>query len=223
MPFFTLNFIEFFEKLEKNNNRDWFNENKAEFISNVKEPFEHFVETLLNEIREKDDSFTLSPKEAIFRIYKDVRFSKNKLPYKTFVSAIISEGGRKDFTSPGFYLELSSNGISFYGGAHFLEKNQLQNLREFIADNLEQFHLIIKDKNFKKHFGTVLGEVNKRIPREFKTLFEEEPLIAKKQFYFLKKLDSKHLISKNLIKTIMDLYHVGNPLNQFLKTGISSH
>jgi len=220
MQFFSSEFIDFFNQLENNNNRDWFNENKKVFVNFVKEPFEVFIEALLNEVKEDDESIELTPKEAIFRIYKDVRFSKDKTPYKTHVSAIISEGGRKDFTSPGIYLEFNNNGINFYGGAHFLERDQLQNLREFISDNLDEFHSIINDKKFKKHFGFLLGEKNKRIPTEFKELHLTEPLIANKQFYVIKKFGSEKIASKNLLKTIMDLYHVGRPLNEFLKIGM---
>ena len=220
MQFFSDIFINFFNTLEKNNNRDWFNQNKKTFTNYVKEPFELFIEAFLNEVKEIDDSIQITPKEAIFRIYKDVRFSKDKTPYKTNVSAIISEGGRKDFTTPGIYLELSNNGINFYGGAHFLERTQLQNLREFISDNLNEFHSIISDKKFKRNFGKLLGDKNKRIPSEFKELFETEPLIANKQFYFLKVISKDKLLSKNLLKTIMDLYIIAKPLNDFLKTGI---
>jgi len=221
MQFFSNEFILFFSKLEKNNNRDWFNENKTIFNNLVKEPFEIFIEALLNEIKEDDENIRLTPKEAIFRIYKDVRFSKDKTPYKTNVSAIISEGGRKDFTSPGIYLELNKDGLKFYGGAHFLERNQLQNLREFISDNLDEFHSLINDKKFKKNFGLILGEKNKRIPSEFKELNLTEPLIANKQFYFLKTLNSEKMLSKNLLKTVMDLYHIGKPFNEFLKIGMN--
>lgn len=223
MQFFSNEFIEFFKDLEKNNNRDWFNQNKNVFIKSVKEPFEVFIEALLNEIKQIDENIVLTPKEAIFRIYKDVRFSKDKLPYKTFVSAIISEGGRKDLTSPGIYIEISKDGIKFYGGAHFLEREQLQNLREFISDNLDEFHSLIGDKTFKKNFGTLLGDQNKRIPSEFKELQKVEPLIANKQFYFIKKMDSKKIVSKSLIKQLMDMYNCANPLIQFLKIGMNSN
>ncbi len=221
MQFFNNNFIDFFTELERNNNLEWFNENKKDFIQFVKEPFEIFIATIINEIRNDDDTFIQSPKEAIFRIYKDVRFSKDKLPYKTFVSAIISENGRKDLTSPGFYIELNKDGINFYGGAHFLQREQLQNLRKFISDNLSEFQSAINDKKFKKNFNTILGEKNKRIPSEFKEISEVEPLIFNKQFYFMKKLDKKSITSKSLVKTIMELYFVGKPIIDLLKMGIN--
>ena len=108
MSYFNQDFIKFFKELESNNNREWFNENKERYIHSVKDPFFSFVEEMIHRISEENDSFNIAPKEAIFRIYRDVRFSKNKLPYKTTASAIISPGGRKDFTTPGYYLELSA-------------------------------------------------------------------------------------------------------------------
>ncbi len=221
MIFFSNEFISFFEELENNNNREWFNQNKKNFIHFVKEPFENFIEVLINEIKEYDESIELTTKEAIFRIYKDVRFSKDKTPYKTTISAVISEGGKKDFTTPGVYLELGKNGINFYSGVHFLEREQLQNLREFINDNLDGFHSVIEDKIFKQKFSKLLGTKNKRIPSDFKELCKIEPLIANKQFYVLKQLSANKLLSQNLIKTIMELYQAGKPLNNFLKLGIS--
>lgn len=223
MIFFTDDFTKFLSDLEKNNNRNWFNENKDRYINSVKDPFELFIEALLNKIKEEDDLITLTPKDAIFRIYKDVRFSKDKTPYKTNVSAIISEGGRKDFTTPGTYLELTKNGLRFYGGAHFIERNQLQSLREFIFENLNEFQTILKERKFKTAFGNILGEQHKRVPKDFKELVEIEPLIANKQFYFFTEIDKKKLLSKNLISKLMKLYKIGKPINDFLMIGMNAN
>jgi len=223
MIFFKKDFTKFLSDLEKNNNRDWFNENKERYINSVKRPFEIFIETLLNKIKEEDDSLTLTPKEAIFRIYKDVRFSKDKTPYKTNVSAIISDGGRKNFTTPGIYLEITKNGLRFSGGAHFIDKDQLQSLREFISENLSEFHALLKEKKFKTTFGTILGEQNKRVPKEFKELLEVEPLIANKQFYYFTEINKEELFSKNLVSTLMRFYKGGRPLNEFLKIGMNAN
>ena len=220
MKYFNQDYIDFFSELNKNNNRDWFNQNKQRYIESVKDPFYHFIEVLIHEMHDDDNSINITAKEAIFRIYKDVRFSKDKLPYKTTTSAIISPGGRKDFTTPGYYLEMDYNGIRFYGGAHFLDKSQLQNLREHIASNLNEFKKLQKEGNFKKKFGSLLGEQNKRIPKEFKKAAEIEPLVANKQFYYRADLSAKKILSNNLIDTIMKLYAVGKPVNKFLINGM---
>jgi len=220
MKYFNQDFIDFFKELSNNNNRDWFNENKQRYIESVKDPFYFFIEELIHEIHDDDKSINITPKEAIFRIYKDVRFSKDKLPYKTTTSAIISPGGRKDFTTPGYYIEMDANGIRFYGGAHFLDKTQLQNLREHIASNLDEFKKLQNRNKFKKKFDTILGGQNKRIPKEFKEAAEIEPLIANKQFYYRADLNPKKILSNTLIDSLMKLYAVGKPINQFLVKGI---
>ena len=220
MKYFNQDFIDFFKELSNNNNRDWFNENKQRYIESVKDPFYFFIEELIHEIHDDDKSINITPKEAIFRIYKDVRFSKDKLPYKTTTSAIISPGGRKDFTTPGYYIEMDANGIRLYGGAHFLDKTQLQNLREHIASNLDEFKKLQNENKFMKKFGTLLGEQNKRIPKEFKEVAEIEPLIANKQFYYRVDLSAKIILSNTLIDLLMKLYAVGKPINQFLVNGI---
>jgi len=221
MKCFDQDFIDFFNELSKNNNRDWFNENKQRYIDSVREPFFHFIEALIHQIHDDDNSLIITPKEAIFRIYKDVRFSKDKLPYKTTTSAIISPGGRKDFTTPGYYIEMDFNGIRFYGGAHFLDKIQLQNLREHISSNLSEFKKLQKEIKFKKEFGSLQGEQNKRIPKEFKETAEIEPLISNKQFYYRADLSKKKILSNTLIDSLMKLYAVGKPINQFLTKGIN--
>ena len=116
---------------------------------------------------------------------------------------------------------MDANGIRFYGGAHFLDKTQLQNLREHIASNLDEFKKLQNEKKFKKEFGTLLGEQNKRIPKEFKEILEIEPLIANKQFYFRTDLGTKKNQSNTLIDLLMKLYSVGKPMNQFLTKGIN--
>ena len=100
MPYFTKETIKFLNELKKNNNREWFNANKSRYIAQVKDPFEIFIGDLIEAMNPYFESLPIAPKDAIFRIYRDVRFSKNKIPYKTNVSAIISPGARKDKTPP---------------------------------------------------------------------------------------------------------------------------
>jgi len=113
------------------------------------------------------------------------------------------------------------NGIRFYGGAHFLDKTQLQNLREHIASNLDELKKQYSEKRFKNKFGELLGEQNKRIPKEFKEIVEEESLIANKQFYYSTELSPKKLLSDTLMDTIIKLNFIGKPINQFLRIGIN--
>ncbi len=218
MPWFDKDFIAFFKELEANNQKEWFHENKKRYEKIVKEPFHDFVAEMISRIQKDDNEVKLLPKDAIFRIYRDVRFSKDKTPYKTRVSAIISPGGRKDFTTPGAYFELSANGIQYYGGAHHLEKDQLIKVRNEIMKNPETFNKVIKAKKFVDNFGEIKGEKNKRLPKEFAEAAESQPLLFNKSFYYGTKLEPALLLQDKLADEIFRLYLAGKPFNTYFKT-----
>jgi uncharacterized protein (DUF2461 family) len=104
---------------------------------------------------------------------------------------VVSCGGGKDFTTPGMYIELNAKGGRIYSGFYGIEKDNLQVMREHIAKNLKEFNKLIKSKKFVDSFGEVHGDRNKRIPPEFKEVFEKQPLIANKQFYYFSDLNIK--------------------------------
>lgn len=220
MNYFNEDFLTFLLELENNNNRDWFLENKKRYEKNVKQPFENFVQDMIYRIHEIDESLMVTPKEAIFRIYRDIRFSKDKTPYKTHLSAVISNGGRKNYTDPGVYIEISTKHLRFYSGIYQLSKEQLKNVRGFISTNLEEFNSLLKEKNFKKYFGTIRGEQNKRIPKEFNEAFVQQPLIANKQFYYFTEMNSNKIYSNTLSSLLMKYYKAAMPMNRFLKEAL---
>jgi uncharacterized protein (TIGR02453 family) len=220
MHYFTQDFLDFFKELSSNNNRDWFQENKKRYETSIKKPFENFIQDMIYKIHEDDEDLMITPKEAIFRIYRDIRFSKDKTPYKTHASAVIGKGGRKNYTDPGVYLELSSDHLRFYSGIYQLSKDQLENVRSYISNNLNEFNSLLKDKNFKKYYKTIRGEQNKRIPKEYNDIFEKQPLIANKQFYYFTELDPAKILSKNLTDNLMKFYYAAKPMNSFLKKAL---
>lgn len=221
MGHFSQDFLNFFTELEGNNNREWFLENKKRYEDSVKKPFEYFVQDMIYRIHEDDENMICTTKEAIFRIYRDVRFSNNKTPYKTHVSAVIGNGGRKNYTDPGTYLELSAKHIRFYSGIYQLSKDQLEKVRIFLSSNLDEFNRLLNDKNFKKHFGTIRGEQNKRISKEFANALDKQPLLANKQFYFFSELEPSKILAKNLPETLMKFYFAAKPMNRLLKEALS--
>ena len=220
MSNFTKDFLNFFTELNENNNREWFTENKERYENSVKKPFEHFVQDMIYRIHEDDESVMVTPKECIFRIYRDIRFSNDKTPYKTFTSAVIGNGGRKNYTDPGIYIELSAERLRFYSGIYQLSKDQLDNVRGFISSNLDEFNDLLKDKNFKKYFSTLRGEQNKRLPKEYDDVLKKQPLIANKQFYYFTELPPDKILSKNLSSTLMKFYFAAKPMNLFLREAL---
>ena len=111
MTYFTKEFNSFFADLAKNNKTEWFHANKKRYEEFVKVPFEEFVAEMISRMQKEDPEINILPKEAIFRINRDLRFSKDKKPYKEWVSAVISKFGKKDKSYPGIYFHIGTKGL----------------------------------------------------------------------------------------------------------------
>ena len=220
MSYFNPAFIKFFQELSKNNTTDWFYENRKTYEKEVKEPFAFFVEEMIQRIRKYEPEIKIKPSEAIMRINKDIRFSKDKTPYNTYVAANISVFGKKDKSYPGFYFQLSHDKIIMFGGAYMIETDTLKKIRVYIAKNLINFSATYNDKNFKEMFGIIQGEKHKRVPEEFQAIAAKEPLIVNKQFYYTAELKSNILLKNELPDKLMEYYIAGKKLNDFLKLAL---
>lgn len=216
MAWFTPDFNAFFKELAKNNNKEWFDANRKRYEGSVKRPFEAFVADAIARIARHDKAVRIAPKEAIFRINKDIRFSKDKTPYKLEASAIISPAGRKDHATPGIYFAFGPEAVKFYGGAYQPEKDQLERIRTAIMRDGRGFRKVVDAKVFKQVFGGVQGEVNKVLPPAFKAAAANEPLIANKQFYVGVERPAKLVTDAKLMDAFMDHYLAMCPFNAWL-------
>ncbi|MFN7117032.1 MAG: DUF2461 domain-containing protein [Saprospiraceae bacterium] len=209
--------LDFLKDLTKNNNRDWFQSNKARYETDLKKPFEHFIGEIIREIQKSDPQITIEPKKAIFRINRDTRFSKDKSPYKTNVGALISRAGTKVKELPGFYIHLEQGVFMLGGGAYFLEKEPLYQVRQHIMLHPQRFKDIINHPTFKDKFEEgVLGEKNKKLPAEFIQSAKQQPLLYNKQYYVMAELDPKTILQDDVISLVMAHYQAMKPLNDFL-------
>jgi len=216
MAYFEKGFIEFFTELEKNNEREWYHANKANYEKYVKKPFELFVTDLIKLIQKHDKNVQVEAKQCIFRIYRDVRFSKDKTPYKLNTSAIIGKDGRKGGSIPGSYVEMSHKHFRFYGGCYNPEKQNLMDIRYEIANNPAAFKNLYNNKNFKKHYGDLRGARNKILPADLKEPALTEPYILNKQFYYFEEMDPSILLSDDLMKVCEKNYLASQPMLDFL-------
>ena len=216
MAWFTSDFNKFFKDLAKNNNKEWFDDNRKRYETSVKQPFEVFVEEAIKRIAKHDKAITIGHKEAIFRINKDIRFSKDKTPYKLEKSAIISPAGRKDHEVPGIYFAFGPENVKFYGGSYSPEKEQVLAIREAILRDGKGFRKAIEGKAFTTLFKSVQGETNKILPPEFKAAAVKEPLIANKQFYVGAEKPSKLVEDPKLMEALMDHWLAMCPFNVWL-------
>ena len=186
----------FLKKLEKNNNRDWFNEHKKEFKT-----IEANVKEFYNNVQQKLNAHDDIDKLKVFRIYRDVRFSKNKLPYKTHF------GGSFHRTKPnlrgGYYLHLQPNNESFIATG-FWEPNKddlLRMRKEFEMDD-EEIRSIISNKAFKKVWGEFVGDEVKTAPKGFNKEHPAIDLIRKKQYIFTKKLTDQEVLDAGFLVVV---------------------
>jgi len=222
MKYFTDDFLNFFYLLSQNNNRDWFNQNRKMYEQEVREPFKVFVGDLVKAIQQDiDPNFELLPKNAIFRINRDIRFSADKTPYKEHVGAIITNGGKKAKEEPGHYIQLSGGSLMIGGGAYFMEKESLYKLRKYLIMNGAEFDLLLAEKDFKKKYGEIMGKRNKRLPKELMVEVENNPLILNKQFFYMAELPPKKIVSNKLLSVVMDYFKAARPVNDFLKKAMS--
>lgn len=212
----TKDFFAFFAALEKNNTREWFEAHKADFDRHVKAPFHDLVEKLVDEMRAEDPLITMTAKDAVFRLHRDVRFSKDKRPYKTNMAAAIARGGRKDMASPGLYVEINAKGGHVAGGIYMPEKEQLADIRAWIAEHHKDLRKALKAPAFTKAFGELRGERNKIVPAEFREAAAIEPLIANKQFYYWGDVSKEDLMAKDAARRIMKMHAAAKPVRTLL-------
>lgn len=207
----------FLKQLEKNNNRDWFNEHKSEFKS-IELKVKGFYDHVLENLRTHDDIDKLK----VFRIYRDVRFSKNKLPYKTHF------GGSFHRTKPhlrgGYYLHIQPNNESFLATG-FWEPNKEDLLRirkEFEMDDKE-IRSILGDKAFKNVWGGFVGDEVKTAPKGFDKEHPAIDLIKKKQFIFVKKYTDKDVLDSGFLKEIDRSFKAVRPYFDYMSDVLTTN
>jgi uncharacterized protein (TIGR02453 family) len=220
MSHFTPAFFKFFEQLEKHNNKEWFDENRSTYEGEVKEPFKKFVGHIQKELVKDHPEFLQDPSKSIFRINRDIRFSKDKSPYKNHVGAVFSRSGTKD-TRPCYYLHLGAKEIFIGGGMYEVDKEKLQKIRQEIFYNADTFKKIINERNFKSIYEEIKGEKNKILPEEYKEFAKEQPVIANKQFYYMAKLKKEDVLAKDFDKTVLKYFRVAAKFNEFMMQAIS--
>lgn len=222
MKYFTEDYLNFFKELASNNNKDWFDKNRKRYENTVREPFKNFISDLIDEVSKQDPEVQIEPKEAIFRINRDIRFSKDKTPYKLNNSAIISKTGRKDKSYPGLYIELGPEKLGIYGGVYMPDTKQVQKIRQHIIGNSEVFSKIISNKNFKQKFEKIHGDQHKRLSKELLESAKDQPLLFNKQWYHFANLSPNKITGNNLINIILEYNNTALPLKKFLADALTT-
>lgn len=208
--------LQFLKTLEKNNNRDWFNENKNLYLE-AKEDMELFIECLIQEIAEFDeDILKIDPKKALFRIYRDIRFSKNKTPYKKHFGA--SLGMKKGQKTSGYYLHIEPGKSFIAGGVYQPDPAALKEIRKEIAASGQEFLKILEDKDFRNNFrGLSTEQKLQRVPNGFEKDHPMAEYLKLKSFIVSHPVSDEQLLSKDAAKNFAQLFKSIKPLNDFLE------
>lgn len=207
--------LDFLKLLTQNNNREWFNSNKNLYLESQSN-IVLFLEELISEIGKFDEEILkIDAKKALFKIYRDTRFSKVKIPYKTNFGASLGMG--KGNQKGGYYLHIEPGKSFIAGGIYMPESSTLREVRKEISMNGKEFLSIIDNNEFKKHFPE-LSQENKlvKIPQGFE---KENPMaeyLKLKSFIVIYNLKDREILDNNAIQNFSKIFKIMKPLNDFL-------
>jgi len=215
--------IKFLKNLKKNNNKPWF-ENHREEYENAKQDFANFIQLVIDRHSKTDPSIaSLKPKDCMFRINRDIRFSKDKTPYKTNFGASINRGGKKSIFG-GYYFHCEAGGESFVGGGLWVPMPpELKKVRQEVDYCFDEFRKIIGSKKFKKIYGDLYkGEDASlsKVPQGFEKDNPAADYIKLKSFISMKPLTEKDILSKDLVKQTAEAFETLYPLLQFINRSL---
>ncbi len=189
--------LSFLKDLKKNNNREWFQENKSLYEVSNKEMIS-FADELLRLMNSKDVIETPSGKKSLFRIYRDVRFSKNKEPYKTNRSGSFRRAGED--RRGGYYFNIEPGNSMIGGGFYAPNKEDLLHIRNQIESDAEPLRTVLNDKKFQSYFGELQGEQLRSAPRGFDKESPNIDLLKYKNFYVMHRFSDEEVLSEDFVK-----------------------
>jgi uncharacterized protein (TIGR02453 family) len=216
------NIFKFLKAVGKNNNRDWFEKNKPTYLE-AKDTFDDFLEGLHKDMLKFDESLaSMNPRKAAFRIYRDVRFSKDKRPYKTNMGAGFSEHGKME-QEPGYYLHIEPGNKSFVaGGLYMPSPENLAKIRQEIDYNAPKLLKILNNKKFKSYYkGLEAWDKLKTMPKGYAKDHPHIDLLKNKSFVVSHKLNDSDVTNKNFKKKLIEALKQMKPLNDYLREAIS--
>lgn len=215
--------LDFLKKLKKNNSKDWFQPRKGEYEELVKFPMQCLIATLGAMLKPELPNYAFNPKKSIFRINRDVRFSKDKSPYKTNIGASfnLANRTREAVELPGFYLHIEpktkeSEGVFAGGGLYMPSSAQLKIIRAKIAREAERFTEVITEKSFKGFFGEIHGEKLKTAPQGFDATHPMIEHLKLKQFFVLRSFEDDDCLKPQFAQQVAETFRAQISLVDFL-------
>jgi uncharacterized protein (TIGR02453 family) len=219
---FPQDLFDFFEDLKLNNNRAWFNDNKARYYDSVVNPVSEFVVCMGPRLKQISRHYKADPRPhggAMFRIYRDTRFSKDKTPYKTHAAVQFRHEAGRDAHAPGYYLHLAGDGLFFGGGIWTPPSPKLNKIRDFIADNARSWSRISNAKKVKD-VGGIKGDGLKRPPRGFDAEHVHIDDLKRKSFFVMSEAEPSAALRPDFVDVVSEAFKRATPLNRFITSAL---
>ena len=216
---FGRDFFAFFRELKANNDRAWFEANKQRFRENVQAPMSAFIEAMAPRLAKITRNFTADPRTnggSMFRIYRDVRFAKDKRPYKEHAACHFRHRFGRDAHAPGFYMHFAPDEVFFGGGLWLPPSDALAKIRSAIATKPTAWKKALADRNFAARFDGVAGDGLSRPPRGFDSAHPFIEDIKRKSFFAMSDGSVKLAQSPKLIDEVTETFRAATPLMKFL-------
>jgi uncharacterized protein (TIGR02453 family) len=216
---FEKSFLKFFRALAKNNNRDWFNEHKAEYKEVIVEPLTTFIALMAPRLNKITKHFVADPSSnggSMFRIYRDVRFSKDKSPYKLHAACQFRHQLGKDAYAPGFYLHISPQEVIFGGGIWMPPNLVLAKIRDTIVSNPEEWKRIKSNKAIIQICGGIRGDGLKRSPRGYDPEHPHLEDLKRKSFFAMRRGKPDIIYQDDFIDEVEAAFKASKPMMKYL-------
>lgn len=216
--------LRFLASLAKNNNKDWFTANKTDYQA-IRSEFAEFANSLAIEIAKFDnyinDAIADQQTVKIFRINRDVRFSKDKSPYKTNLGADISVK-RADAHFPSYYIHIKPGDCFVGGGIYQPQPKVLGKIRDYVEQNYSQLKMILDSKTFNETFGSLMGEKLKTNPRGYAQDSPAIEFLRHKSFAVSASVPDSQVLSSDFVARSMEIFSLARPLNEFLYKAVKN-
>jgi uncharacterized protein (TIGR02453 family) len=215
-PGFSPEAISFLRGLERNNKREWFQPRKKIYEDHVKKPLEELVNAVNAELAEFSPRHVTPVKKAIFRIYRDTRFSNDKKPYKTHVAATFFLQNLGKAAGPCYYFHFTPKELLIFAGVYMPEREELLAIRNLIAEQHQDLERLLRGRSLKKTMGELQGEQLSRVPKGFDKNHPAEDLIRGKQWFLENTLDGRAVTSSRMLPEIVSCFRAAAPMVEFL-------
>jgi len=212
-------FHHFFKSLAKNNNREWFNQHKPDYFQSVVKPMTNFIEEMGTDLHQISKHFIADPRPhggSMFRIYRDVRFSKDKSPYKLHAACQFRHQLGKGVHAPGFYLHLSPEEVIIGAGIWSPPGTVLTSIRNTIVDNPQEWHRIKTSSTIKTLCGEISGDGLKRPPKGYDPDHQHIEDLKRKSFLIIRHDRAEIIFDKNFLDEVSKTFRAAKPLMRYI-------